>query len=282
MCILFFALSPAPIGKTKYRFILGSNRDEYYARPTQPLCRWKGNPHVLGSYDLQIKGQGTWLGVNSQNGQFATLTNYRISHAEKNELSRKKLSSRGRFVTDFLTSSVSSTEHTAKFLENRLLYGKSNLIIGNLNTDKPQLIYSTNAEDHEVVELSEGVHSLSNKTLDYPWQKQVSGKEQFSKVIEEFSEPRQLIEEVVRVMSDDTTYQHDPSVEDLGWEDDWKIPSSSIFVTNKDYGYGTRTTSVILVEQDGRGWYYEQSLQEPISPSNMKWGKEFMNFQLNN
>ena len=97
-------------------------------------------------------------------------------------------------MTDFLTSSVSSTEHTAKFLENRLLYGKSNLIIGNLNTDNPQLIYSTNAEDHEVVELSEGVHSLSNKTLDYPWQKQVSGKEQFSKVIEEFSEPQQLIE----------------------------------------------------------------------------------------
>ena len=282
MCILFFALSPAPIGKTKYRFILGSNRDEYYARPTQPLCQWKGNPHVLGSYDLQIKGQGTWLGVNSQNGQFATLTNYRISHAEKNEESKKKLSSRGRLVTDFLTSSVSSTEHTAKFLENRLLYGKSNLIIGNLNTDKPQLIYSTNAEDHEVVELSGGVHSLSNKTLDYPWQKQVSGKEQFSKVIEEFSEPQQLIEEVVRVMSDDTTYQHDPSVEDLDWEDDWKIPLSSIFVTNKDHGYGTRTTSVILVEQDGRGWYYEQSLQEPISPSNMKWGKEFMNFQLNN
>ena len=280
MCILFFALSPAPIGKTKYRFILGSNRDEYYERPTQTLCHWKDTPNILGSYDLKISGQGTWLGINSQNGQFATLTNYRTSHEEQNETSKKKLLSRGKLVADFLTSAIPATECTAKFLENRLSYGKTNLITGNLNADKPQLIYSTNAEDHEVVQLSGGVHSLSNKTLDYPWQKQVSGIEQFTRVIEKFSEPQQLIEEVVKVMSDDTTYQQDMSVDDLDWKDDWKIPLSSIFVTNKAHSYGTRTTSVILLETDGRGWYYEQSLKEPIDPNNMKWVNEMMNFQL--
>ena len=283
MCILFFALSPPQIGKTKYKFILGSNRDEYYERPTQALCHWKDNPQILGSYDLKISGQGTWLGINSHNGQFATLTNYRISHAEQNgEKSKKYLLSRGKLVTDFITSSVPAAVYTSRFLENRLSYGKSNLITGNLNTDNPQLIYSTNAEDHEVVQLSEGIHNLSNKTLDYPWQKQVSGSKQFTKVIEEFSEPQQLIEEVVRVMSDDITYQQDPSVDDLDWEGDWKIPLSSIFVTNKDFEYGTRTISVILVEKDGRGWYYEQSLKEPIDSSNMKWVKELVNFQLNN
>ena len=281
MCILFFALSPPAVGKTKYKFILGSNRDEQYARPTQTLCRWKEYPDILGSYDMARKGLGTWLGMNSENGKFGTLTNYRIPHSEKNKVLEKKLLGRGALVTDFLTSTKTPTNHTADFLHNRASYGRCNLIVGDLALDKPRLIYSTNAEEHDVIQLDEGVHSLSNKTLDYPWQKQVSGKESFSKVIKEYSDPQQLIQEIVKVMSEDTTYQHDPSIDSLDWGDDWKIPLSSIFVTNKPIDYGTRTTSVILVEEDGAGWYYEQYLKEPIKTTEFVWENKLLNFHLN-
>ena len=281
MCILFFALSPPAVGTTKYKFILGSNRDEFYDRPTQELCRWDEYPDILGSYDLVKKGprSGTWLGLNSDNGKFGTLTNYRIPHSD--QVFEKKRVGRGALVTDFLTSSKSPTEHTADFELKKASYRTGNLIVGDLAPSKPCLIYSTNGEEHDVIQLDEGVHSLSNKTLDYPWQKQVSGKDSFSEVIKEYSEPQQLTQEIVKVMSDDTTYQHDPSIDSLDWGDDWKIPSSSIFVTNKPINYGTRTISVILVEEDGTGWYYEQYLKEPIKTTEFVWENKFINFHLN-
>ena len=67
----------------------------------------------------------------------------------------------------------------------------------------------------------------------------------------------------------------------LDWGDDWKIPLSSIFVTNKPVDYGTRTISVILVEEDGTGWYYEQYLKEPIKSTEFVWENELINFHLN-
>ncbi|KAI6660570.1 Transport and Golgi organization protein 2-like protein isoform X1 [Oopsacas minuta] len=284
MCILFLALSPPAISKRKYKFILGSNRDEYYVRPTHLLCQWKDHPNILGPYDLEREGYGTWLGINKENGRFGTLTNYRIPHSEKaivkSLIKEKKLLGRGALVTDYLMSSMSSMDYTAKFMENKTSYGKCNLIVGDLSLDKPHLIYSTNAVEHDVVHLDEGIHGLTNKTLDYPWQKLVSGKEHFTQVLQEYSEPQQLIEEVVKVMSNDVTYKHDPSVDDLDWGDDWKIPLSSVFVTNKPVKYGTRTTSVILVEEDGTGWYYEQSLKEPIDTNEFVWEKEILNFHL--
>ena len=281
MCILFFALSPPAVGTTKYKFILGSNRDEFYDRPTQELCRWDEYPDILGSYDLVKKGprSGTWLGLNSDNGKFGTLTNYRIPHSD--QVFEKKRVGRGALVTDFLTSSKSPTEYTADFELKKASYRTGNLIVGDLAPSKPCLIYSTNGEEHDVIQLDEGVHSLSNKTLDYPWQKQVSGKDSFSEVIKEYSDPQQLTQEIVKVMSDDTTYQHDPSIDSLDWGDDWKIPLSSIFVTNKPVDYGTRTISVILVEEDGTGWYYEQYLKEPIKTTEFVWENKFINFHLN-
>lgn len=280
MCILFFALSPPAIGNTKYRFILGSNRDEAYERPTQTLSYWNENPQVLCSQDLKPgRGNGTWLGINSKTGQFATLTNYRVPRSHKQDIN---LQSRGRLVSDYLQSSESPMEYTAKFMENSKSYGGCSLITGNLGTsaDKPQLIYSTNAEDHDIAVLYDGVHGLSNKTLNYPWKKLETGKESFSKVISEWSDPEQLIKEIVHVMSDGTTYKIDPSIADMDWKDDWKIPLSSVFVKNSHHRYGTRTISAILVEEDGRGWYYEQSLQEPIDSDNLIWSKEMVNFKI--
>ncbi|MGI9135282.1 MAG: NRDE family protein, partial [Rhodoferax sp.] len=76
--------------------LLLSNRDEYYARPTQPLRWWSHNqgPRILAGQDLQAGG--TWLGVN-QRGWLAALTNFRSGQTQRTDTP-----SRGGLVEGFL------------------------------------------------------------------------------------------------------------------------------------------------------------------------------------
>lgn len=92
MCIVFFqqfdidpppsaALSPAEQAiAQRYAFVLASNRDEYFTRPTRRAHVWDPSHEeeegevVLAGKDLL--GGGTWLGV-TRSGRVAVLTNYR-------------------------------------------------------------------------------------------------------------------------------------------------------------------------------------------------------------
>lgn len=51
MCIVFIYNGKDDV-KSDYRFILVSNRDEYYNRPAQPLDPWTENPNVYGGMGL--------------------------------------------------------------------------------------------------------------------------------------------------------------------------------------------------------------------------------------
>jgi hypothetical protein len=77
--------SPPPPQKnnthtTRYAFVLASNRDEYFTRPTRRAHLWEREQEqekgevVLAGKDLL--GGGTWLGV-TQSGRVSVLTNYR-------------------------------------------------------------------------------------------------------------------------------------------------------------------------------------------------------------
>jgi len=54
---------------------LWANRDEWYARPTQPLAVWPENPAWVGGRDL-LAG-GSWLLVDTAAGRLAAITNVR-------------------------------------------------------------------------------------------------------------------------------------------------------------------------------------------------------------
>lgn len=61
-----------------YPFVLLSNRDEFYKRPTMPAnFRDIGNDvKLLSPLDLARQEHGTWIGVTT-NGKIAVLVNYR-------------------------------------------------------------------------------------------------------------------------------------------------------------------------------------------------------------
>jgi len=99
MCILSFQWQP----DASIPLVLAANRDEFYARPTQPLHLWSDPqmPPLLAGRDL--KDGGTWLGIHRHNGRMAALTNYRAPH-----LQRIDAPSRGRIVTSFLAGNQSA------------------------------------------------------------------------------------------------------------------------------------------------------------------------------
>jgi uncharacterized protein with NRDE domain len=69
MCLLVFAWNAVP----GHRLVLAGNRDEFHARPTEPM-RWWAAPRMLAGRDL-LAG-GTWLAAGDD-GRFAVVTNFR-------------------------------------------------------------------------------------------------------------------------------------------------------------------------------------------------------------
>ena len=94
MCFIALAYERHP----RYRFVLVTNRDEFYARPTAPAAYWTDTPHLLAGRDLQ--GGGTWLGL-TRTGRLAALTNYR-----EPGVTLPDAPTRGALVADYLTAQI--------------------------------------------------------------------------------------------------------------------------------------------------------------------------------
>lgn len=121
------------------RLLVGANRDEFFARPSQGVHLLSSQPYVLGGRDLL--GGGTWLGLNEY-GLLVALTNYRppASSLELEGLKRGGHSrgssfpfSRGQLVMQALRcASVHELTALLRKLEPELGgYGPFNLLFGN-------------------------------------------------------------------------------------------------------------------------------------------------------
>lgn len=84
MCILI-----STVEHPDYPFILLSNRDEYFARPTQRahVRDLPNGTKILSPLDLGRAEHGTWIGVTST-GRLAVLVNYREDDHTLSEVSR--------------------------------------------------------------------------------------------------------------------------------------------------------------------------------------------------
>ena len=70
MCLIL--LSKPSLGD--YKFVLTSNRDEFYERKTKNMFWWNNVDGLLAGQDLEQGG--TWLGI-TKSGRFAAVTNVR-------------------------------------------------------------------------------------------------------------------------------------------------------------------------------------------------------------
>ncbi len=240
MCLIAFNTNEHDL----YQLIFISNRDEFYKRPTQTAHYWEDHPDILAGRDL--KQLGTWLGIN-KSGRLAALTNYRDMSLEK-----ERTTSRGDLVRNFLTSTSSATDYLNQLKETKLDYNGYNLLLG----DKEQLYYYGNQTD-QMRKLTPGTYGLSNHLLDTPWPKVERIKTSLNTYIQENLELK--TDDLFEILLDDEKAAQS-DLPETGISQELEKELSSIFIQTD--GYGTRASTVILIDYEGKVSFIERTFNE--------------------
>ena len=237
MCILFIAKKQ----RKDYPLIISANRDEFYDRPTQSSHIWCSHPPIFAGKDL--KAGGTWMGV-TRGGRIAALTNIRKPDSDSNSAR-----SRGELVVDYLLSQHSDSDYQQQLTQQSGQYNGFNLLYGNWKNLK---VFNNHAQQHE--SLTDGVHGLSNATLNAPWPKVSRGVGALS---EYCSGSSTLTEDALFSLLRDATQAPDEMLPDTGIDKAWEKTLSPIFIQSPDYG--TRSSTLLLVRRDGSASWFERT-----------------------
>lgn len=226
MCLIFLAVQKHP----RYKLIVAANRDEFYQRKTAAADYWQDHPEILGGRDLEAKG--TWMAMN-KNGRLAMVTNYRDLRNLKTVAP-----SRGALVTDFLLEQSSPEKYLNEVAVKGYQYNGFNLIVGSAEG----LWYNSNYKEG-VEKISPGLHGLSNHLLDTPWPKVERGLEKMDKLMLE----EEIHSDQLYTILLDEAVASDDKLPDTGIGLERERALSSMFI--KSPGYGTRCSTVILIDQ---------------------------------
>lgn len=237
MCLIIFSYDMHP----RYRLIFAANRDEYYNRPTAPLCFWDDAPGILAGRDLEHNG--VWLGV-SRTGRIAAITNFR-----EPDFQIENAPSRGHLVSNFLVSKESPKTYIEHVKSMGHRFNGFNLFIG----DRAELFYYSNRKNH-IEKLKPGLYGVSNQFLDTPWPKVTKGRTGLKKLID--NTDKIDYEDIFGILKD-SSYPPDSELPDTGVGLSWERVLSPLFITNKFYG--TRSSSVVLIERSDRITFLERT-----------------------
>lgn len=220
MCVAALAWAAHP----RWQLVVAANRDEFHARPTAPLARWDNG--VIAGRDLEAGG--TWLGLNEA-GRLALVTNFRLPGYPK-----PGLASRGGLVVDWLLDRPDPDgARLNPFHLLRIGPGGASHV-----TNQPR------AGSHA---LAQGLHGVSNGHFDQPWQK----TQRLTGALGDWltagsDDPASLF----AALADETELP--PEVDSEGPTS----PFSPVFIRNE--AYGTRCSTVVLVDAAGRGTMIER------------------------
>lgn len=240
MCLILLAHK----AHRDYPLILVANRDEYYTRATAPASFWNDHTNIYGGRDLEQGG--TWLGI-TRGGRVAVVTNFRDGNATSN-LSR----TRGELVSNFLRGNASAADYVNRVVREGHSYNGFNLIAGDLD----ELRYVSNRSNHVSV-IAPGIHGLSNHLLNTPWPKVERGKKVFAELLQ--SESQKLIDGLFAMLAD-RVFASDELLPETGVGLPRERVLSPAFIVSSSYG--TRSSTVLLVNHHGQVAFIERSFGE--------------------
>lgn len=231
---------------TGFPLVVAANRDEFFARPTEPAAFWKHAPQVLAGCDLEAGG--SWMGI-TRNGRFAALTNFRDPAQN-----RSGAPSRGALVAEFLTGSETPQAFLDRVAARGGEYNGYNLLAGDGDT----LWWASNMGSSPR-QLEPGVYGVSNHLLDTPWPKVGAGKTALAQALDRLPDDRALF----ALLRDDGIHA-DEHLPQTGISLDWERLLSSAFVKSPDYG--TRSSTVLCIDDDGWTSFDEQTWLPGVRP----------------
>lgn len=246
MCLAVLAIAPRP----GIELLLVANRDEFHDRPARQAEFWADAPDVVGGRDLS-KG-GTWLGI-TRSGRYALLTNYRDPRDVKPDAP-----SRGLILREFLLGRQEPRAFLQDLRGRASAFGGFNLVVGD-----PLGAFWFSNRTNDPRELSRGVHGLSNALLDTPWPKVRKTKERLEALLsnESMSTESISIEAGFGILAD-AEQAPDSELPDTGVGLEWERILSSPFIRSPKYG--TRASTVVLIESAGRVTFAERTF-DPLT-----------------
>lgn len=239
MCLITMAWQAHP----DYPLVLAANRDEFFSRPTSPADHWENIPGLIAGRDEQAGG--TWLGIRSldaSSGRWAALTNVRRLPAPV-----RHGPSRGQLVLAALQGTAPLADIMETLAADADQYDGFNLLAG----DKDGLYYLSNYHTG-VQRLSPGVYALSNGTLDEPWPKVITARED----LDAFLVRPGSVSELAHLLLD-TTLAPSSELPDTGLPTERERALSSQFIELPDYG--TRACTGLVVDATGTARFHEQT-----------------------
>jgi uncharacterized protein with NRDE domain len=195
---------------------------------------------VLAGRDLQARG--SWLGL-TRSGHFCALTNFREAAAR-----REQAPSRGRLVADYLMRRTAPESYLLGLHGERDRYAGFNLLAGNTES----LHYFSNRDQDVPRLLPPGLHGLSNHRLGTPWPKLRRTEKALRQLL---AKPEVTSSQLLELLADrGVADQHEPS--DTGLPPELERALSAPFVAHPQYG--TRCSTAVLVDHDGRTIVHER------------------------
>ncbi len=249
MCIIFIAVRQHP----RYPLIIAANRDEFHARPSAPLHRWRDCPGLLAGRDN--RAGGAWFGVHAS-GRIAAVTNHRAAGLAAGEAAQRQ--SRGRLVAEFLAGDTADTDtaatgihpHTARYTaryteclrRDHAAYRPFNLLYGGLDD-----LWCFSSAEAIARPFGVGFHSLSNGDPHEIWPKMSRGIELLKTHLARENHSRNLSQTLAAMMRDQRQAA-DHLLPDTGLNRAREKHLSSIFITAADYG--SRATTLLFGDQN--------------------------------
>ena len=240
-------LAALTIGRSeRFPVVLASNRDEFFARASQPLAWWRpsdGAVPILSGRDLT--GGGTWMGLNAT-GRLALVTNVR--EADRQLMA---LPSRGELVLQCLSDPQADLAALARTPRNGF-----NLLTVDLAADPWKLPGTPVGEwisNRPAVQgrgIGAGAFGLSNAAIDTPWPKVRALKQRLMQAVDQHHELDALVGSLFAALLDPRPAS-DSELPRTGvsTERERQLSSAFIHIAEGDSGaYGTRCSTVVVVE----------------------------------
>ena len=277
MCILFWVLAPPQ--RPDIQFMFTGNRDEFFHRPTEAAHWWPlPQSQADGSSDESLddsmvlagrdgEKQGTWHGLTRQ-GRFAAVTNFREPPLKNGD--ETQLLSRGRLVVDCLQR---NGEADLSAGIEKVRYPGFNLISMDIwNPHRHYCYMSNRADDLNQLEVSK-VYGMSNATLQTAetWPKVEIGRLRFQHILNDslVASNADICEKLIAVLADQEQCPRE-LLPRTGMPEHIEQQLSPIFIdrishqlpqknTQQKVFYGTRSSTVIIVDKQGKMHYQERT-----------------------
>lgn len=210
---------------------------------------------------------GTWLGISKNKKgdiKLGNLTNVVGVKQTDSSCQSSVKQGRGPIVCDWINSPELTIEnHAKKLYETCSTYNYFNFVSVLIENSHNVTAYHVGNAPRTIGKISPGCIGLSNSPLDSPFKKVLNGTEKFREIVKESDELsrddlivslRSLLKSKERFLPDEGLIERRKA--------QYANPErfSCINVEIEELSYGTRTHTIVLVDNDNKIHYFEETM----------------------